>query len=80
MFEGVDLDYYWGLASQIIAAAAIIAAATKNPRDDEYVSTARKWFKRARSVVDVLGFNFGGARNDPDGAPNLDKIRRKGGN
>jgi len=40
----------------IVSAAAIIAAATKTPKDDSII-------KKIRAVVDFLALNFGGAKN-----------------
>jgi hypothetical protein len=40
----------------IVTAAAIVAAATKTPKDDTVV-------KKIRKVVDFLALNFGGAKN-----------------
>jgi len=43
----------------IVSAAAIIAAATKTPKDDSII-------KKIRAVVDFLALNFGGAKNKDD--------------
>ena len=43
----------------IVTAAAIIAAATKTPKDDSII-------KKIRAVVDFLALNFSGAKNKDD--------------
>lgn len=43
-------------ASNVIAAAAIAAAFTPSPKDDEIIAKLRK-------VIDFLAFNFGNAKN-----------------
>ena len=40
----------------LVTAAAIIASATKTPKDDSVI-------KKIRTVVDFLALNFGGAKN-----------------
>lgn len=40
----------------LVTAAAIIASATKTPKDDSAIKSIRK-------VVDFLALNFGGAKN-----------------
>jgi len=40
----------------IVTAAAVIASATKTPKDDSVI-------KKIRKVVDFLALNFGGAKN-----------------
>lgn len=65
----VDTDTVIEIANVITAAvtaAAIITAATKNPRDDVYANKAAQWWKRARRVLNVLGFNVKHARNLED--------------
>lgn len=44
------------IASSVVGTAAVIAAATPTPKDDEWVAKARK-------VLDLLAFNVGNARN-----------------
>lgn len=44
------------VASQVVAAAAAVAALTPSPKDDSAVAAVRK-------VVDFVGFNFGHASN-----------------
>lgn len=65
MFEGWTVENIFHMATAIVAAAAVIAAATNTPKDDEYVSMAKTWLKKARAVVDIVGMNWGGAKNDP---------------
>jgi len=43
----------------LVTAAAIIASATKTPKDDSVI-------KKIRAVVDFLALNFGGAKNKDD--------------
>ena len=40
----------------IVTAAAVIASATKTPKDDSVIKSIRK-------VIDFLALNFGGAKN-----------------
>ncbi|MGL5281923.1 MAG: hypothetical protein ACRC8W_09295 [Plesiomonas shigelloides] len=47
------------IASLVVAIAAIIASATPTPKDDGIVLMLRK-------IVDILAFNFGGAKNASD--------------
>ena len=42
----------------VIGAAAAIAAWTPTPKDDSVVAFLRK-------IVDLIGQNYGGAKNDP---------------
>lgn len=44
------------IVSQVVAVSAAIAAMTPSPKDDGVVASVRK-------VVDLLGFNFGFAKN-----------------
>lgn len=48
--------FYIPAVSQIVAGAAVIAAATPTPKDDEVL-------KKARAILDILAFNFGHAKN-----------------
>ena len=49
-------DQVLQVALQIIGAAAMIAALTKTPADDKFVAKLRK-------MVDVIGGNWGNAKN-----------------
>ena len=44
------------VVSKVVAGAAVIAAVTPTPKDDNVLSKIRK-------VLDFLAFNFGSARN-----------------
>lgn len=44
------------VVSQVVTVSALIAAITPTPKDDSVVASVRK-------VVDLLGFNFGFAKN-----------------
>lgn len=66
MFESWTPTDWFNLATAIVAASALIAAATPTPKDDEYVSKAKTWLKRIRGAIDAMGFNWGNARNDPN--------------
>jgi len=44
-------------ASYIVAAAALIAAMTKNESDN-------RWVARTRKVLDILALNIGNAKNE----------------
>lgn len=52
-----NAEAYLQIASYIIAAAAIIAAMTKNESDNI-------WVARIRKVIDVLAINVGNAKNE----------------
>jgi len=52
-----NAEAYLQIASYIIAAAAIIAAMTKNESDNI-------WVARIRKVIDVLAINIGNAKNE----------------
>jgi hypothetical protein len=52
-----NAEAYLQIASYIIAAAAIIAAMTKNESDNV-------WVARIRKVIDVLAINVGNAKNE----------------
>ncbi len=54
------------IITAVVTAASIIAAATPTGQDDAYVSKAKAWWRRARKVVNVLGFNVRNARNAED--------------
>lgn len=59
MIENIvtNAETYLQIAANVVAAAALIAALTKNPADDT-------WVARIRKVIDVLAFNVGNARNE----------------
>lgn len=59
MIENIvtNAETYLQIAANIIAAAALIAALTKNTTDDT-------WVGRIRKVIDVLALNVGNARNE----------------
>ncbi|CAO3447816.1 Phage protein [Azospirillum argentinense] len=44
------------IASSVVGTAAVIAAVTPTPKDDE-------WVARVRKLLDLLAFNIGSARN-----------------
>ena len=48
---------WWPVVPSVIALAAVIAAITKNEWDNKVVDILRK-------IVDIIAFNFGGAKNE----------------
>lgn len=52
-----NAEDYLQIASYVIAAAAVIAAMTKNDVDNI-------WVARIRKVIDVLAINVGNAKNE----------------
>lgn len=52
-----NAEAYLQIASYIVAAAAVIAAMTKNDSDNV-------WVARIRKVLDVLAVNVGNAKNE----------------
>jgi hypothetical protein len=46
----------WAAVTSLMTAAAAVAALTPNPKDDSWVAKIRK-------VIDILGWNFGFAKN-----------------
>lgn len=51
-----------GILTSIVGTAALIAAATPTPTDDARVAKVQKVIKR---IADVIGANWGNAKNDP---------------
>ena len=51
-----NLAIAWALSSMVVGHAAALAALTKNKHDDRLAAKARR-------VLDVVGFNFGFAKN-----------------
>jgi hypothetical protein len=49
--------------TSIIAAASAVAAMTKSPNDDKFVTGMQKWYHRAYKILNLLAFNFGRAKN-----------------
>jgi hypothetical protein len=47
----------WLTVTTVMAAAAAIAALTPSPKDDS-------WIAKIRKVIDILGWNWGFAKND----------------
>ena len=47
----------WAALTSLMTAAAAVAACTPNPKDDS-------WVARIRKVIDILGWNWGFAKND----------------
>jgi len=52
----VRLQEYYMIASAVIGTAAMIAAITPSPRDNQVVGVLRR-------IIDFIGFNFGFAKN-----------------
>lgn len=46
--------------AQIIGVSAMIAALTPSSKDDTVIASIQNGFKK---VIDILGFNFGNAKN-----------------
>lgn len=56
-YSAQDLKDLITVATYIISACAIIAAKTSTLKDDTF-------FSRLLSLIDILGFNVGGARSE----------------
>ena len=52
------IDFYLLIASTIVSIAAVVAAALPQPSDK-----ANRAIKAARLIIDILGCNFGHAKN-----------------
>ncbi len=66
MFELQTIETAVQIITAVVTAASIIAAATPTGRDDMYVSKAKSYWRQARKVINVLGFNVKNARNLED--------------
>lgn len=51
----------WEIASSVVTIAAIIAAATPTPKDDEFIGKVYKW------LIEIPAFNFGKAKEKGHG-------------
>ena len=47
----------------VIAAASADAALTPTPKDDQFVSGAKRWLTKLYRVVDILALNVGRAKD-----------------
>ena len=47
----------------VIAAASAIAALTPTPKDDQFVSGAKRWVSKLYRVIDILALNVGRAKD-----------------
>jgi pyruvate kinase len=54
-----NAEYIFGIATQVVGIAAIVATMTPNTTDNSVVDFILK-------IVNVLGANFGKASNDPN--------------
>ena len=52
-----DIPAWINAITMLIAAAAAVTALTPTPKDD-------KWVAKIRKLVDVVAFNWGGAKNE----------------
>lgn len=66
MFETWTPQDYVNVITAVVTASAAITAAIPGTRDDEYASQLGKWWKMARKVLNVIGFNVGNAKNRED--------------
>ena len=59
----VKLPAYIEVALQVVGAAAVVAAAIPGVKDDAAVGVAKKVLLTLKSIANILGANFGAAKN-----------------
>jgi hypothetical protein len=47
----------------VIATASAVAALTPTPKDDQFVTGAKRWLTKLYRVVDILALNVGRAKD-----------------
>lgn len=73
-----EAEMFVQIVTILISAAAAIAAVTPISTDDKYVTIAQKWWKRVRRIINIVGLNFGGAKNEGEVSPlTSDKTKTK---
>tara|TARA_Y100000593_G_scaffold33336_1_gene65575 strand:- start:2008 stop:2205 length:198 start_codon:yes stop_codon:yes gene_type:complete len=47
----------------IVAAASAVAALTPTPKDDKFVTGAKRWIAKVYRIIDILALNVGRAKD-----------------